>query len=165
MSTIYLDGESLTIEDVLNISEKGYKVDFPKKIWKKINNARRAVEVFLYENPEKPLYGINRGCGNLLNVTLKKREKEKYIKIWKIYANEPQNPTRKRAFEKYMGSLKDCQERYIKAHNCGTGKPLPVEMVRAAMVILLDSFAKGYSGIRPETCKLLIEMLLSLIHI
>jgi histidine ammonia-lyase len=51
------------------------------------------------------------------------------------------------------------QVRYIKAHNCGTGNPLPINIVRAIMLIRLNSFAKGLSGMQPETCKLMVDML------
>ncbi len=41
----------------------------------------------------------------------------------------------------------------------GVGEPLPVEIVRAMMLVRANIFACGYSGIRPEVAQLLIEML------
>ena len=49
--------------------------------------------------------------------------------------------------------------KYIKTHNCGTGKPIPLEVVRAMMVIRLNSFAKSMSGIKWDTCLLMMDML------
>ncbi|MBP7693610.1 MAG: histidine ammonia-lyase [Anaerolineales bacterium] len=45
--------------------------------------------------------------------------------------------------------------------NClvGVGAPLPVEVVRAMLVIRANLFAQGHSGVRPEVAGLLIEML------
>lgn len=45
--------------------------------------------------------------------------------------------------------------------NClvGVGAPLPLDVVRAIMLIRANIFAQGHSGVRPETAHLLIEML------
>ena len=126
---VTLDGEHLTIEDVINVAENGCKIDYSEEIWKKITEFRNGLEKQLREHPEIPLYGVNRGCGDLKDTEI-----------------TPEH-------------LEDYQLRYMKAHNCGTGNPFSIEVVRAAMVIRLNSFAKGHSAVRPETCKLMIEML------
>ena len=41
----------------------------------------------------------------------------------------------------------------------GVGEPLPIEVVRAMMLLRANMFARGNSGIRPEVAGLLIEML------
>lgn len=41
----------------------------------------------------------------------------------------------------------------------GVGEPLPIEIVRAMMLVRANLFARGNSGIRPEVGQLLIEML------
>ena len=45
--------------------------------------------------------------------------------------------------------------------NCcaGIGEPHPIELVRAAMLIRVNIFAKGHSGIRPIVAQTLIDML------
>ena len=45
--------------------------------------------------------------------------------------------------------------------NCcaGVGQPHPIELVRAAMLIRVNIFAKGHSGIRPLVAQTLIDML------
>ncbi len=126
---IYLDGKNLTIEDVINIAKKGYKVDFPEKIKENIIKTRKKLEKQLTEHPEIQIYGTNVGCGDL-----------------KDHVITPQS------FESY-------QIKYIKAHNCGTGKPVSVKVSRAIMVIRLNSFAKGLSAMRMQTCQLMIDML------
>lgn len=126
---IILNGKDLTIEDVINIARKGYKVDFPKEIKESIEKTRAGLEKQLVEHPEIMIYGTNSGCGDLKDKTI-----------------SPES------FEEY-------QTKYIKAHNCGTGEPLKEEVSRAIMVIRLNSFAKGLSAVRMETCQMLIDML------
>ncbi len=133
---VYLDGQSLSIEDVINVAGKGYKVAFdPKKkingmtIDQKLKNDRAKLEKQLHEHPEIKIYGTNKLHGDLKYVDV---DNEKLL----LY-----------------------QEKYIKSHNCGTGKAMPVEYVRAMMVIRLNSFAKCQSAMRYETCKLMIDML------
>lgn len=65
------------------------------------------------------MYGVNTGCGSRKNQILSPEE------------------------------LSDYQMRYIPAHCCGHGNPLPQEVVRAAMLVRLNNFLKGHSGVRP----------------
>ncbi len=54
--------------------------------------------------------------------------------------------------------LRQLQENLILSHAAGAGDPLPKEIVLAMMVLRVNALAKGYSGIRPETIGLLIQM-------
>jgi histidine ammonia-lyase len=126
---IYLDGESLTIEDVINIAEGGAKVDFSDEIKAEITGLRKRLDAQLEKHPNIKIYGTNVLHGDL---------KDQQVPI---------------------DLINDYQVKFMKVHNCGTGKPLPVEVVRAIMVIRLNSFAKNLSAIRMETCQLLIDML------
>jgi histidine ammonia-lyase len=47
----------------------------------------------------------------------------------------------------------------IISHAVATGPDLPLEVVRAAMLIRANTLAKGYSGIRPLVVETLVEML------
>ncbi len=51
------------------------------------------------------------------------------------------------------------QRNLVRSHSAGTGAPLPVEQVRAAGVLRVNSLAAGHSGVRLETLDLLIEIL------
>jgi histidine ammonia-lyase len=55
--------------------------------------------------------------------------------------------------------LEQLQENLILSHAAGAGEPLPKEVVRAMMVLRVNALAKGHSGVRLSTVKLLIEML------
>ncbi len=126
---VILDGKSLTIQDVINVSEHNYEVAFVDNLEKEIKDKRAKLEAQLNKYPEIKIYGTNSLHGDL---------KDKNVDF--------------AILEKY-------QEKYIKVHNCGTGAPIPVNVVRAIMVIRLNSFAKGLSGIRWETIQLMTDML------
>lgn len=127
--TVYLNGDNVSIEDVIAIAEHGVPVDLPDQTWTYLKTFREGLEKQLVEHPEIKIYGTNVGCGDLKDVGISTEQFEDY------------------------------QVRFVKAHNCGTGDPLPEKVVRAIMVIRLNSFAKGLSAIRPETCRLMIDML------
>jgi histidine ammonia-lyase len=127
--TIYLDGEHLTIEDVINIAENGYRVDFGEGTRDAIASLRQRLDRQLEEHPGIKIYGTNVLHGDL---------KDKQVP---------------------MAMINEYQVKFMKVHNCGTGKPLPIGIVRAIMVIRLNSFAKNLSAMRLETCCLMIDML------
>jgi histidine ammonia-lyase len=52
----------------------------------------------------------------------------------------------------------------ILSHSAGVGQPLSEEATRATMLIRANTLAKGYSGIRLETLKTLVEMLNRGVH-
>ncbi len=137
--TIYLTGENLTIEDIINIAENNYKVDLTEDIKNKIKEDRKLLDYILTQYPEIKIYGANRLHGDLkkINVIGKKIN----------YKNEERD------------ILEVYQEKYINVHNCATGKPLTIPEIRAIMVIRLNSFAKGRSAMTIETINLLIDLL------
>lgn len=78
---------------------------------------------------KKVIYGITTGFGNFKNVTIS---------------------------EEQLGQL---QENLIMSHAIGTGEPLSEEVVRAAMLIRVNSLIKGFSGVRLELVEKLLEIL------
>lgn len=58
-----------------------------------------------------------------------------------------------------QGKLKELQRNLIMSHAAGTGDAFPIEVVRAAMILRINTFAKGYSGVRPILIDTLIHML------
>ena len=55
--------------------------------------------------------------------------------------------------------LEKLQLNLIRSHSAGVGTPLPAEVVRAAMVIRLNSLLNGNSAVRREVAELIIGML------
>ena len=51
------------------------------------------------------------------------------------------------------------QENLILQLSCGTGQPLPADVVRAAVLLRLVTFATGASAVRPELAEAFAEML------
>jgi histidine ammonia-lyase len=74
-------------------------------------------------------YGINTGFGNLAEVRI-----------------PPADLTR-------------LQLNLVRSHACGVGNPLPAHEARALVLLRANVLSKGHSGIRPETLRLLMEML------
>jgi histidine ammonia-lyase len=60
--------------------------------------------------------------------------------------------------------LRTLQVNLLRSHACGLGEPLPVEVVRAMLLLRANALAKGYSGVRPELVDLLVGMLNAGIH-
>ena len=60
--------------------------------------------------------------------------------------------------------LKQLQRNLIISHSTGVGKYLPVEAVRAMMLLRINSLASGFSGIRLNTLQTLIDMLNGGVH-
>lgn len=72
MNKIIIDGRDLTIEDVVNVSRNGYKVELGKEALKKVKLSRDLVDKFVDE--QKVVYGITTGFGKFSDVTISKEE-------------------------------------------------------------------------------------------
>jgi len=55
--------------------------------------------------------------------------------------------------------LATLQRNLVRSHSAGAGAPLPVEVVRALMVVLAASLARGRSGVRPVLVEALCRLL------
>lgn len=72
MNKIMIDGQSLTIEQVILVSQKGYKVKLADEAIKKVVKARDYVEKIVEE--ERVVYGITTGFGKFSDVSISKEE-------------------------------------------------------------------------------------------
>ncbi|HOO97732.1 MAG TPA: histidine ammonia-lyase [Caldisericia bacterium] len=80
-------------------------------------------------NSDKAVYGINTGFGSLANVKI---DRDK---------------------------ISELQKNLIASHTAGTGEYLPPEIIKSAMVLRVNTFARGNSGIRLRVVELLIDMI------
>src|SRR5579884_428485 len=55
--------------------------------------------------------------------------------------------------------LADLQRNLIRSHAAGVGEPFDAPTARAIVLLLLNSLARGHSGVRPELIELLAAML------
>ena len=51
------------------------------------------------------------------------------------------------------------QYNLIKSHSAGSGNPIPAIDVKAAMIVLLNNFLQGYSGIHSDLVKLIANFI------
>ena len=126
---ILLDGANLSIESLVRVARN---TDVPVKLSDAAKSKMEKSRAWV-ENVQKSgkpvVYGINTGFGSKAIVSIT-REK-----------------------------LRELQRNLIMSHAAGTGKPLPVEAVRAVMLLRANTLAKGYSGIRVKVVETLLEML------
>ena len=55
--------------------------------------------------------------------------------------------------------LNDLQVNLIRSHAAGAGEPLPVDVVRATMLLLAASLSRGLSGVRPVLVESIVALL------
>lgn len=68
MKTIYIDGENLTIEDVIAVARNNAKVRIPNEVKKRVQKSRQILENLIRQN--KTVYGVTTGFGALGNVSV-----------------------------------------------------------------------------------------------
>src|SRR5882762_10750482 len=132
MSSITLDGHSLSIADVVAVARGGATVALDPKALKAVTASRRAVEAAI--DGGQTIYGVNTGFGKLAHVRI------------------PPDQARQ------------LQLNLIRSHASGVGDPLPVDAVRAMMLLRANVLVRGTSGVRPALPELLVEMLNAHVH-
>jgi histidine ammonia-lyase len=132
MSSITLDGHSLSIADVVAVARGGATVSLDPTSLKAVTASRRAVEAAIEGG--QTIYGVNTGFGKLAHVRI------------------PPDQARQ------------LQLNLIRSHASGVGDPLPVDAVRAMMLLRANVLVRGTSGVRPVLPELLVEMLNGKIH-
>ncbi|MBZ0292907.1 MAG: histidine ammonia-lyase, partial [Anaerolineae bacterium] len=132
---IMLDGESLTIEQVIEVAygQPGSpNVRLSESARVAIERSANAVQKLLAEN--RVAYGITTGFGAF---------KDRVIP---------------------PDQVELLQRNILYSHAVGVGDPFDIPTTRAIMLIRANTLARGYSGIRLETLSLLLDVLNSDIH-
>jgi histidine ammonia-lyase len=83
---------------------------------------------------KRVVYGINTGFGNFRNVVIARKD------------------------------LEELQINLIRSHAAGVGPPFPEPVVRAILLLRINTLARGYSGIDPATLEALVAMLNAEVH-
>ena len=133
--TVYIDGQSLTIEQVVEVAygEAGVpKVAIKADAQQQVKNAADAVQKLLERG--EIAYGITTGFGAF---------KDKVIPL---------------------EDVKTLQKNIVMSHAVGTGDLYDIPTTRAIMLIRANTLARGHSGIRLFTLQLLLDMLNAGIH-
>ena len=127
-STVILDGQSLSIPEVVRLARTSSVSAAPAKAALDRLEASRAVVDRAVARGER-IYGINTGFGKLANVTV-----------------DP-------------GALDQLQANLLRSHAAGVGPPLPVDVVRAMMLLRANVLLRPTSGVRPALAVALIDLL------
>jgi len=83
---------------------------------------------------DEPVYGVNTGFGDLSTVRIP------------------------------AADVRALQRNLVRSHAVGVGDPLPIDTVRAIMLLRANTLAAGRSGVRRELLELLIDMLNRGVH-
>jgi histidine ammonia-lyase len=72
MKKVIIDGNSLTLKDLVNVARHGYKVELDSEARKRVEKSRAFVDKLV--NEEKVVYGITTGFGKFSDVVITKDE-------------------------------------------------------------------------------------------
>ncbi|MBN1541764.1 aromatic amino acid lyase, partial [candidate division KSB1 bacterium] len=127
MSSVIIDGQSLTLAQIHEVAEGGVSATLSDSALSEMQKSRDCIEAILQSG--RTVYGVNTGFGKLANVHVPPDE------------------------------LEELQLNLVLSHACGIGEPIPAPIVRAAMLLKINSLAKGFSGSRPLIAERLLELL------
>ncbi len=132
MNRTLLDGETLTLEDVVAVArapDRGelVEVTLSPEAWQKVHRAEQAVQAFVERG--EVVYGVTTGFGAFKDRIISRDE------------------------------VTQLQRNILMSHAVAVGPPLDRAATRAMMLIRANTLAKGHSGIRAETLRLLLDML------
>jgi len=126
---IVLDGENLSLTNLI-LAARNPDIQVRLSSDAKQRIRQSRKWVEQVQKSGKPVvYGINTGFGSKANVSIEKNQ------------------------------LRELQRNLIMSHSAGTGKPFSIETIRAAMIMRVNTFAKGFSGIRLEMVETLLNMI------
>jgi len=135
METIYLDGTSLTFDQVYAVAygkPNAPRVEISPEAAKLVTRAADAVQTLLSRGVIA--YGITTGFGAF---------KDRIIP---------------------PDQVEQLQRNILVSHSVGVGDPFDIPTTRAIMLIRANTLSRGHSGIRLSTLQLLIDMLNEGIH-
>ncbi|MFV0333449.1 MAG: histidine ammonia-lyase [Tropicimonas sp.] len=134
MTSIILDGDSLTIEDVVRVAREGIAVELAPEARSEIVKVRAYIEENWLTENAPATYGFNTGVGKLKDYKISQADNEMF------------------------------QRNIVLSHCSGFGEPAADEIVRAMMVVRINAFCLGVSGLRVEVIDRLVEMLNKGVH-
>lgn len=133
MKNVVLNGQKLTISEVISVAYHYHHVEIDKNALKAVRKSRNYVEK-LVQNQEV-VYGITTGFGSNASKVITDYEEARLM-----------------------------QRNLLLSHACGVGKPFETPIVRAIMLIRLNTLLAGFSGAREETITLLKNLINEKIH-
>lgn len=134
MDKVILNGQNLTIEDVVKVARDNIQVEIAESSRNEIIKVRNYIEKNWMRSDAPPIYGFNTGVGKLKDYNISMEENDIF------------------------------QNNIVMSHCGGVGEPASEEIVRATMVVRLNAFCQGVSGLRIEIIDRLLEMLNKGVH-
>jgi len=132
MIRVTLDGEHLTLEEVLELAEGRAQVKLSSSVAKKVRRSRDFIEKALRQGEK--IYGVTTGFGMLSDQLIDRSQ------------------------------IEALQRNLIRSHSVGVGPLFDEVTTRAIMVLRANVIAMGYSGVRMEVLKRLIDMINKGVH-
>jgi histidine ammonia-lyase len=132
MKIVALDGEHVTLEEVLEVAEGRAEVKIAPSVAKKVKRSRDFIEKALDEGEK--IYGVTTGFGMLSDQVIDRSQ------------------------------IEDLQRNLIRSHSVGVGPSFDEVTTRAIMLLRANVIAMGYSGVRMEVLKRLIDMINRGVH-
>jgi histidine ammonia-lyase len=142
--TILLDGNSLSRQQLVAVARRGHGVRLDPQQLARV----RSTADFLAEKVScgEPIYGVTTGFGS---------NADKLLGAYRLRDELPGgNPHQPEGT-----LLEELQHNLITTHAVCVGKPFSAEVVRALLVIRINTLMRGHSGIRVETLEALTELL------
>ncbi len=134
--SVVLDGQHLTLHQVVSIARGGAGVSVPPEAMQRV---QRSFDVLLEAAREdKPIYGLTRGVGENKDKT--------------VFPGGQITPAGRHLSEQFNANL-------LRVQATATGPPAAPEVVRAAMVIRLNAILIGHTGAEPTVVQGLTEFL------
>jgi len=147
--TILLDGNHLTRAQLVAVARSGNKVSLDSAGLKRV---QRAAD-FLAEKVScgEPTYGVTTGFGS---------NADKLLGAHRLRDELPGAALTKRGPHETEGTLlEELQHNLIITHAVCVGKPFGEDVVRAMLLIRINTLMRGHSGIRVSTLEALTAML------
>ena len=129
MQVVRLDGETLTLAEVVDIARNDTQVELDAACRDEIVRVRNYIDAHWLTDGAPPIYGFNTGVGKLKDYPISQADNDRF------------------------------QLNIVLSHCSGLGEPAPQDVVRAMMAIRINAFCVGVSGLRIEVVERLVEML------
>ncbi len=126
---LILDGKSLRLSGLPDVFAGKVNVTISSAAKRKLTGTRGKLEKQFLSKNSPVAYGINTGVGRL--------------KDWQL------SPEKQKAFQRNL----------IVSHSTGVGEYLSPEVTRAVLLFRANSLLTGFSGVRPQVPKKLLEFL------
>jgi len=137
MKSIHLDGRSLTREQVTAVAY-GATIELDADQMKKVQRAADFLDELVRK--QEPIYGVSTGFGS---------NADKLLGAHPLRAEE----------ESHKNLFDELQHNLVVTHAVCVGEPFPAPVVRAMLVIRVNTLMQGHSGIRVATLESLAAML------